>query len=508
MADPVRETTGAAVLRGGAWSLASRVTAQVYLAVLSIAGARFLGPDDFGRQSFIAFTGVSLVILLSAGVPQAIVRYVGDAIGRGDPDSALGIEVWGWRIQLVAGILGAGILWAVAAGGSEPQAAWVFVGVSSAAGVLAGAPRAFLNGLQQWRAPSLVAIWVGALGVIATVIVLAAGGGITGMFAVDAVTTAIALVILTILARRAIRALGASPHLDRALRSDAIRYTLLTSVTTVLTFVVWRRTELFFLDVYSNDAQIGFYSIAFTAAYVPVLLFQGLAAALLPSIATLMAAGQTQRVRSGVSRSARLMLVVALPATAAALALGPELVRVLYGEEFADVAAPLIILLALTPFVPLIYVAMSVLGAIGRMRPVVMAGLAASFVNVGLDVLLIPDYEAVGAAIANVGAQLTLGIPITLIAWREVGPIDWQRSAVVGAAVTSILAGVVAWSCVAALGGVLGLVVGAGAGIGVFTVTAAVIGLVSPADASWLDTTLGGLFGGRLGRLLRLWERN
>ena len=69
-------TTGVSVARSSTWNLAATVLPQAYLVAISIAAARFLGPDQFGRQSFIAFVELSLVMLLVAGLAMAVSRYV------------------------------------------------------------------------------------------------------------------------------------------------------------------------------------------------------------------------------------------------------------------------------------------------------------------------------------------------------------------------------------------------------------------------------------------------
>jgi hypothetical protein len=38
-------TTGASVVRGGIWNLVARVLPQVYVLIISVAAARFLGAD-------------------------------------------------------------------------------------------------------------------------------------------------------------------------------------------------------------------------------------------------------------------------------------------------------------------------------------------------------------------------------------------------------------------------------------------------------------------------------
>src|SRR3954463_13546094 len=82
---PAEPTTGATVVRGGLWTLVSKLLPQAFVAVVSIAAARFLGPQLFGRQSFIAFTEVGVIYLLSGGLPLAVSRYVGLSLGADEP---------------------------------------------------------------------------------------------------------------------------------------------------------------------------------------------------------------------------------------------------------------------------------------------------------------------------------------------------------------------------------------------------------------------------------------
>ena len=64
----VAGTTGSSVLRGGFWNVASVLLPQIYLLVLSIVAARFLGPENMGRQSFIAFIALSATALFGGGI--------------------------------------------------------------------------------------------------------------------------------------------------------------------------------------------------------------------------------------------------------------------------------------------------------------------------------------------------------------------------------------------------------------------------------------------------------
>src|SRR5687767_7194859 len=107
-ADAAAQTTGATVMRGGAWTAASHVLPQLYAVAVSIAAARFLGPSDFGRQSFIAFVALSAHLVLTSGIALALMRSVAEALGRQRPDEARGLIAWAWRIQSLAALLGGG----------------------------------------------------------------------------------------------------------------------------------------------------------------------------------------------------------------------------------------------------------------------------------------------------------------------------------------------------------------------------------------------------------------
>jgi O-antigen/teichoic acid export membrane protein len=487
------------------WNLAARGIPQLYLICVSIVAARFLGPDDFGRQSFIGFTALSAVMLLTAGVPTAVIRYVGDAVGRGDPATARGLLHWAWRIEIAAALLAGAALAAVGLAGAQPRLAWVLAAVAAAAGVLIRVPMSFLNGLQRWREVSIVGLVTNGVGVVATVLVLAFGGRITGMFAVEAAAAIVALFVLARIGRARSHDLGPAVRVDAPIRRAALRYAGIASVTVVLTFIIWRRSEFFVLERYSDEAQLGFYSIAFAAATAPVVVFQGLTGVVTPAISTLLGARESDRIRTGFARALRLLLLLALPTTAAALALGPAIVRLAYGGEFDDANKPLLILLLLIPLVPLINLSSALLAGVGRLGVNVAAGVAASAIDVGLSVLLVPDHGAIGAAVANDAAQLTVGIPVIGYAWRVVGGADWRPGMVVRITCSSALGGLAAWGCVRLLGDGYGLVAGLLLGSIGFVSGACLLRVLAYEDARWLDETMGRLLGGVLGRLIRSW---
>jgi O-antigen/teichoic acid export membrane protein len=501
--DVAATTSGGALLAGGLWSTASRVIPQLYTLVLSVAAARFLGPEGMGRQSFIAFVELSAIMLVTAGLPIALMRYVGETVGRSEPQRLRDLIAWAWRVEAAGAVLGGSVVAGVGLLGADPEAAWVLAGVVAALGILHTVPSALLIGAQRWRAASIAGLVTGTFTTGASIAVLAAGGGITGLFAVEAVASMLNLAWTTVLARRVLDDFTPVRVPAPELRRDVARYALPASLGVLLTFVVWRRSEFFFLERYSSETEIALYSIAFAVVTALLRVFEAIAAVVSPAVATLYGAGDLDRIRVGYGRAIRLVTVLTLPLTAVGLALGPATLRLLYGDDYRGTGPVLLVMLATFPIISVARTSSALLHGLGRLRLVLIAGFAGAIVNIGLDFALIPRYDAVGAALANGGGQLAVSVPTLLYAARTLGGVPWRPNALAPAAAAALGAGLAAWASVALVGGVAGLVVGIAAGGAAFVVLARVLRILPAEDAAWLDAAAGSRLGGWFGRVSR-----
>lgn len=493
----VEETTGASVVRGGAWTLASRVIPQLQVVALSIAAARFLAPSAMGRQSFIAFVAASVVLFATAGLPAGLSRFVAELTGAHLGGIARSMFWWTWRIMALSAVLGAVGLGLAALGGATPQAAWVLAAIGCALAIMQTVPSALLSGAQRWREATLAGMVTGVLGVPAAIAVLALGGGITGFFAVETATIAVNLAWVGLLGRRVLIGLAPRAPVPAAYRTRFAQFAGATTLFTAIEFVVWRRSEFVFLATYSTNVQIALYSIAFAASAALIGLPEAITKVMTPAVAALAGAGEMERIRGGYWRALRIMLIITPMLTALAAALGPLTIDLVYGRGYHGVNPVFLLLVAPLPILPLLGVTQAVLFALGRLRFLIFVGLAATAVNIGLDWLLIPPFEAVGAGIANASAQVAAGLPGLIYAGRMFGPTaigvrDWLPS-VATAAVT----GVAAFAVAETVDGVAGLVAGSVTALVVGWSAAAILRPVSARDAAWM-AQLGGGGTGRL----------
>jgi O-antigen/teichoic acid export membrane protein len=504
--DAASGTTGHGVLLGGLWNSVAQVLPQAYVLIVSVAAARYLGPTGMGRQSFIAFVEIAAIELVSGGMKESVTRYVGETLGRQHPEQVRPLLGWASRVQLVGAGAGGIVLIGVGLAGGSPRAAWILAGLACAMAIGQTVQHSTLIGAQRWRDASIAGLAAGTLSVPATIAVLAAGGGITGIFAVEAAAIGMSLVGTAVLARRYANRLPAGEP-DRALRRAVGRFAVLSTLGIIVHFIIWKRSEFFFLKAYSTDSQIAFYSIAFAAVSGLSLLPDALSNSLSPAFATLHGAEQRPRIRTGYWRAQRMMIFTTLPITAGLLALGPELVKVVYGDAYSHTGPILRILTAAFPFIPLRGVANSFLVGTRRLAFMLTSQGIGGAATIGLNFLLVPRYDAIGAALANSGGQLAVIVPYLVYSSASLRPVALSARGMLSPLIASSLGGLAATGVVAALGGVAGLVLGALAGLLAFCAASAAWHPLSPTDASWLADVVRARLGSRAAALVRIFGR-
>jgi O-antigen/teichoic acid export membrane protein len=493
-------TTSASVLRGSAWSIAARGLPQAYVLLISIIAARYLGPQGMGRQSYIAFVSLSTTMLFTGGLSISLMRFIGETLGGGHAAQVRGLMRWAWAVAAGGAVIGGGVLILAGALGADPESAWVLAGVGSSLGILHAIPSALLIGAQRWREASLVGLVTGTVSVPAVLVVLDQGGGITGLFAVETVVAAVNLGWTALLARRVMNELSRRSERAPLLRKRTAIYAAAMSMNVILSVIVFRRSEFFFLERFSSDAEIAIYSIAFAATTAVALLPEALTSTVIPAFATLFGAGEMQRLHLGYARGLRMLALVSLPITAGMLALGPEALRLLYGDDYSGTEPVLRIMLLVFPIIPLLNVSYALLIGLGRIRAILIGNAAGAAVNVLLALILIPAFDARGAAVTNGAAQLMVAVAVLAHTRRVIGPLDpsWRSLAATFFAATA--GGLAAYGVVVALDGIPGVVLGLLTGCFAFAALAVVLRILPRNDAEWLAEVAGDRFGGKVAR--------
>ncbi|MEL7208051.1 MAG: MATE family efflux transporter, partial [Actinomycetota bacterium] len=433
-------------------------------------------------------------------------RYVGRSVGEGRRGLVSTWYRWAWRTEVVAAVLGAAVIIGIGQFRGELETAWAWAAAGAAIAILHTVPANLLGGLQRWSDVSRVSLVVGVLTTVSLVVVLLLGGGIVEMFLVPAVVGILSVVWTRSLADREVAAIAEPPApIPARDRREARGYITLMTLQVVLTFVVWQRSEFWFLDRYSTDQEIAVYSIAFSAVMSLGRIPFALANVAFPAFATLDGAGEVRRLRTAVNRILRVQLLAALPMTAFFVAAGPSLLSLVYGSEYDATGSVLQVLMVGFPLLPLGLSGGALLMGLGRLKTLVVVYAAGAVVNLGLDAVLIADHAAVGAAWANTIAQSVIGVALAVVVHRMVGGLEvGARHLAIGAVVNGAALGLGLVAAHLAGGAAPALAASAVVVTAVAWLGGGLARVVPGEDVDWLATALGERLGPRADRAVRL----
>ncbi len=437
-----------------------------------------------------SWAALSLGYLWARGLPDAILRFAAEALGRGRPADVRSLARWSERLEVAVGFAGFLVLAAIG-WGTDLAAPWALAGFATAMGVMRSIPLSLMRALLDWRRSSLIGVISGAVTMVATVVVLAAGGGIAGMFAVEAVAGLGATVYARRYAVNRVRSLAEPVPVPPELRRRVTRYAWLATIQALFAYVVWQRSEFLLLDHFAPDAQIAMYSVAFGGVAVLVRLLQGFTAVVPGSVATLHGAGAVSRIRTGFGRGVRLLIVATLPVTLVSAAIGPATVQLVYGDDYHAAGQVLVVLLAAVPAAALYSLVFGLLQGLGQLPVILWASAAGTVADVLVALALVPDHGAIGAAYANGAAQVVAAAVLLVHTRRMLGDTGWAPGRAVRALLASSFAGAVGWLAVAALPDVLGVLLGGAAAVTAYAALVRPLRLLSEDDAQWLVRTAG-----------------
>lgn len=205
------------------------------------------------------------------------------------------------------------------------------------------------------------------------------------------------------------------------------KFNLVPTVSGQLT--AW--TDVVIIAWFLSRADVGTYEIAGKVAMVTLVLSSAIGTSVLPQVAAWRANGQTRRIGSFVSTAITPALLLVVPAFAGVVVLGPTVLSVGFGAEYAAGWLVLVVLLFGKLFDAVRQVTGRALLGMDRPDLLARATVVQTVVNIALNVLFIWSFGLVGAAVATtlastvgtvlvtraLGRQTTLRYPVKEVAW-------------------------------------------------------------------------------------------
>jgi O-antigen/teichoic acid export membrane protein len=303
-----------------------------------VLAARALGPDSYGRIAVLWGAMFLAAVVLFRPVEQTCSRAIADRLARGDEVATVIRSV----LVLCAGVLIVAVVAGLAAwpalsdglfGGDDTLTAMLIVG--TAVYGLAYLVRGFLGGVRWFSGYGLglmadavarivVAaplIWVASQNVAAAAIVAAGLAGIV-----------VPLAAGHKLLRRQLVGEGGERFHPRAALAFAAPASIIAGADQLL--VNGSPILVIAGGGAAASKEAGVVFAATMLVRVPVYVFQGLAASLLPNLTRLQATSEADRFRRSVFRAVGILLGVSAVIVAGAALIGPQAMSMLYGSGF------------------------------------------------------------------------------------------------------------------------------------------------------------------------------
>ena len=374
--------------------------------VTSIVLARNLGPAAFGQYTFVLSLLALLALPIAGGLPQLLTREVAGFSHDGKWSLYRGVvrAAHGW-VLLMAALILIGFWLAGPVGGLIPQTGkWGLLGIVVLLLPLQGLNAVRTGTIKGLGFPALAEVPTQAIQPVLLLVAVAALAALNRLTAANALwaqvgVAALAVIVASVLFYR-IRPANAAEHASeyhkRAWLIALLPFTLIGFVGTLNAQV-----GIVLLGILGTDEAVAALRLAVQGAQLVALSMGLVNMVISPAIVHAYHDGDPQRLQRLSRQSARGAFLLALPIGMVLLIFGRPLLGLAFGETYVESSyLPMAILI----LGQLFNVAMGSVGILllmsGHEKYTLIGQLVGLSVGIATAMVLIPKYQAVGAAVA------------------------------------------------------------------------------------------------------------
>jgi O-antigen/teichoic acid export membrane protein len=436
-------STAHRIIRNSAFPMAASLLNKVVDLGFALITFRVLGAEGVGAYTFAGVLTTYFDIVVGWGLATLITRDVARdhaAAGRylGNA-TALRLLLW----------LGAAAITAVLTGPLAPSlgideqlalAIWLLV-LGLLPGLLSGVLSALFMAHERMDLPASVTVFSTISKVVLGLGVLLAGYGYVGLAAVSIVTNVATLLVLAVLYGWLIGLPRPSVDLRMVWLLVGLSFPLMING---LLNQLFFKIDVLLLKPLAGDLALGWYSTAYKLIDGLQVIPASFVLALFPLLSRYAAEDRSRLVRL-TETGLKVLLALAFPIAVGTTLLAEPIILLLAGPSYLPQSA--YALQILIWYLPISFVnglLQYVLIAVNRQRTLSMAFAAGVAFNIVANVVLIPAYGYLAAAIVTVASEVVLLLPFLWVARQSAGAISvlgvaWRP------AVAAIVMGLPVW---------------------------------------------------------------
>jgi O-antigen/teichoic acid export membrane protein len=398
--------------------------------------ARTLGPANMGAYSYTIWLAGTLGILANIGLPAALTKFVSEFVGRGDSATAARLAK---RLLIIQ--------FAMALGVSGATACFVVLRTPSSNIILLAAVMvlfqallqgltATLAGVQRFDRIAIISSYVALAQVVSVIIARSLHAGVIGMLW----ATLGGLLIGSWLSYRSVDRLllklsepcPSSVVGMTDLYSRIRHFSLTLTYVLLLDTIIWQRSEVLFLKWYSPLPELAFYTLAYSVASKFNEVASTFSGTLLPLFSASYGRNGLRDIGPIFLNATKYVQMGIVPLCLMGVVVAKPVVRLLYGTTYLPLVLPLQILIGSLAVTCIGAVGSPLVVGTGKQGFIAVWGTFVAILNLVLDLMLIPRYGAVGAALANSTAQVigVLGGTVYVIRYTRTS-FPWRSTAAI-----------------------------------------------------------------------------
>jgi O-antigen/teichoic acid export membrane protein len=402
----VSDTRFSEILTGSVWALSGRVIATLLGLGFSVLVARLYGAEIVGIVAVINAFLILASMFTVMGTPTSILRLIPEHIAKYSPTSAFKVyRKTQWMVIVVSIVmatlffLGANLI--ADRVFSKPHLAYyfalasMFIVFQSIMKLNTSAVRGLrlikLFAVMQFLPQACNLLFLIAVGFlwasndmpVYAVLFGFAATGITGWFAMEFAFK---------------KKMQPNDNISPLSCRTILSISLPMFISDTMVFLIGQ-TGVLMLGMFRTEAEVGHYAIAFKLASLTVFVLQAVNSMAAPKFSELFQTNQMADLFHVAKKSAKLIFFTTTPILLCFLIFGKPILGFVFGKEFV-VAYPALVLLVIGQFVNSISGSSGIfLNMTGRQKVFRNIMAIAAFLNIGLNLLFIPQLGITGAAL-------------------------------------------------------------------------------------------------------------
>jgi O-antigen/teichoic acid export membrane protein len=410
----VTRSTRRRVASNTAVQVAGRGVTLAVGAVSIVVLTRYLGAEDYGRYTFALMYMQLFGVLADVGLYTTVVRDISSDPSRTEElvGNALSLRL---LLAIAVIVLGAGISLLLP---YEPdvRVAILIAGGPLLFGMLTTSFVAVLQARLLMGRAVIGDIGGRAAAFALMLLAVALDAGFFAVLAAAAGGAAVALLLTWLVTRGVVRIrVRADPRVWRALLLSSVPLGVALAINEV-----YFRVDTLIISLYEPFDEVALYTLAYRILELLLVAGAVFLNSVLPVLSEAVSRDEARAARI-VQDSTDLLIAAGVPLVAGGLVLAPEIVDVAGGAEFADADVPLRILLVAGALIWVNGVFGAALIAKRRQTSALWLNVAALVFNVSLNLLLVPRYGIVVAAVVTVASEVLILAGSYLLMRRYLG---------------------------------------------------------------------------------------